>query len=242
MKTLIKIFTIVYSIFALGCSSKPGIKQPLIAKDTTNENERKNYLFVFVGEKIDITPIPYEQGDFDNGVKAKYKILQRVYGNYNKDVIEFEAYDHFGRFWFSKNKIALLYVIEDSMKYYHEKYMYNDVYKTKNGRWAGPYTDDYKHSYNKNTIVKPEPIDFIEEVSYPIKIKDADERDIEFSYPAPYFNIVGDKAIVIYGNYIEDLFRLKKEGILTARQLFGDRQPEIKEIKLMEIKDSTKSE
>lgn len=41
-----------------------------------------------------------------------------------------------------------------------------------------------------------------------------------FSYPKPYFKTIGDTAIAIYGNYIEDLFALKRSGFLTSRGLF----------------------
>lgn len=67
-------------------------------------------LFVFVGEKIDVTPIPYKPGDFNNGVKAKCKILQTIYGNYNKDIIEFEAYDHYSTPKCVEYKTVLLFV------------------------------------------------------------------------------------------------------------------------------------
>ena len=230
-------------IFFLGCNAQTVDSTektaPLISKDTTIKNERDNKLFVFVGEKIEVTPTPYTPGEFDNGVKAKYRILQRIYGYFDKDSIEFEAYDHFGRFPFTKYKNVLLYVSEYKGKFYQEKYMYDPLFKTKDGRWAGPYSDEYGHSYNKHTTVKPEKIDFLEEVSFPTKIMDDDGKEYTVTYPEQYYKIVGDKAIAIYGNYVKELFKLKKDGVLTARELFGDKKPEIKEIELEDIKDTT---
>ena len=78
MKIFFLLFLATFIIAVIGCDSPAKSKNntsPLIAKDTTNEIEKNNTLFVFVGEKIDVSPIPYEPGDFDNGVKAKYKIL-----------------------------------------------------------------------------------------------------------------------------------------------------------------------
>ena len=95
-----------------------------------------NKLFVFVGEKIAVTELPYEEGSMDAGYKAKYKILQRVYGNYPNDIIEFVAYDHYGTPAFSKYKNVLLFVSEYEGKFYHEKYVYDPLFKTKDGRWA----------------------------------------------------------------------------------------------------------
>jgi len=44
------------------------------------------------------------------------------------------------------------------------------------------------------------------------------------SYPKPYFKTIGDSAIAVYGNYVEELFELKRDGYLTARELFVDKK------------------
>jgi hypothetical protein len=234
MTAFTKLFISNFIIFLLSCNPQSdgstSKTTPLIQKDTSIKNERDNKLFVFVGEKIEVTPLPYTPGDFDGGVKAKYLILQRVYGYYDQDTIEFKAYDHYGRFPFADYKNVLLYISEHEGKLYQEKYVYDPVFKTKDGRWAGPYSDDYGHSYNEHTTVKPEKIDFAEEVSFPTKIKDGDGKEYTLSYDEPYFKVVGDKAIAVYGNFVPELFKLKKEGVLTARELFGDKKPEIKEV------------
>jgi len=237
MTSFLKIIIPALILLAFSCKSQNPKPGPLIPKDLTNKNEKENTLFVFVGEKIDYKPIPSKPGDFDNGIKAKYKIIQRVYGDYQSDIIEFEAYDHYGTPQFTKYKNALLFVSKFKGKYYQEKYMYDAVFKTRNGRWAGPYSDEYDHPYNKNTSVKPEIIDFAEEVSFPTKFIDQDGKVLELSYPEPYFKTIGEKAIAIYGNYIEELFKLRKEGVLTARELFGDK--EAKEAELEKNRDST---
>lgn len=183
-----------------------------------NDNTR---LFTFVGEKISVEPLPHQQGSRDNGFKAKYIILQKVFGDFPEDTIEFVAYDHYGSPDFSKFKNVLLFVSADSGTYYHQKYLYNDVYKTKSGRWAGPYSsEDYRHAYNKHTKIKPMKIEFGEKVSFPIEMIDEEGRQIRFSYPKPYFKTAGDSALAVYGNYVEELFTLRKTGILTARGLF----------------------
>lgn len=215
-----QILIMTFIITIISCRSQE--LTPLIAKDETNENEKKNTLYVFVGEKVELTQLPYIEGSMDVCFKAKYKILQSVYGSYHKNFIEFLACDHYGIPDFSNYKNVLLFVSEKSGKYYHEKYQYNAVYKTKNGRWAGLYAShDYEHPYNKNTKLKPQKIEFAKEVSFPTIAKNRDGEDIEPSYPEPYYKTIGNKAIAIYGNYIEDLFKLKKEGLLTARELFG---------------------
>jgi hypothetical protein len=200
--------------------------EPLIAKDLTNVNEQQNRLFVFVGEKIELKRLTKNVDDFNAAAKAKYKIVQRIYGNYEKDTIEFMAYDHYGRFGFSDHRHVLLYVSEDSGNYYHEKYQYDDVYMTKSGRWAGSYSNEYSHSYNKDTRVKPEKIEFLEELSYTVDPDIEKKVNPEYYFPQPYFQRKGNRAIAVYGNYVEELFQLRKEGVLTARRLFGNEKEE----------------
>jgi hypothetical protein len=237
--------TMTLAIILLSCNSRTLSSRkkvvPLFSKDTTKENEKNNRLFVFIGEKITVTPISTAVNSFDYGVKAKYAILSPVYGFYDKEIIEFEAYDHYGIPAFTKYKDALLFVSEYKGKFYQEKYMYDPLFKTKDGRWAGPYSKEYDHEYNENTTVRPQRIDFAEEVSFPTKIIDDDGREFTLTYPEPYFNTVGAKAFAVYGNYVEELFKLRKDGVLTARGLFGDK-PEIREveIKLKDVYDTTK--
>jgi hypothetical protein len=180
MTPLLRVTTVFFVTLLLGCGNQSGDSIKNCKNDTLkNDSKRaslvdtprsfvKNYgindtnrLFVFVGEKLSVEPLPHERGSMDNGFKAKYAILKKIYGNFPQDTIEFVAYDHYGTPPFSKFKNALLYVSADSGTYYHQKYMYNDVYKTKDGRWAGTYAGgDYKHAYNKHTKIKPIKIDF----------------------------------------------------------------------------------
>jgi hypothetical protein len=212
---------------------------PLIPKSDTSENERKNRLIAFVGEKIAVNLLPHEDGSMDAGFSATYKILLRVYGNYSKDTITFTAYDHYGWPGFSHYKNVLLFVSEYEGKYYHQKYQFFDVYKTQNGRWASSYkSDEYGHSYNKDTVVRPVVIDFAEKVIYPTKVKEEDGTEYLISYPEPYYKTTGDSAVAIYGNYLEDLFELKRRGVLKARGLFGTTQEDgmiVQDVELEEV-------
>ncbi len=174
MTTFIQVTAGFIATLLLSCGSQPGDKTNNHSKDSTIGNSKtarsvdrsrsfvKNYgaddsncLFAFVGEKIAVEPLPHERGSMDNAFKATYLILLKVYGNFPRDTIEFVAYDHYGTPPFSKFKNALLYVSADSGFYFHQKYMYNDVYKATDGRWAGTYADDYDHAYNKHTKTKP---------------------------------------------------------------------------------------
>ena len=233
MKIQLPVAIACLATFLLSCNSQPGsagtaqstktsisidTPQSFLKNYGVNDN---NHLFVFVGEKISVTPLPHERGLMDIGFIAKYSIIKKVYGHFAADTIEFVAYDHYGTPAFSKFKNVLLYVSADSGMYYHQKYLYNDVYKTKDGRWAGPYAqEDYEDVYNKRTKIKPINIDFSEKAAYPTRIVDEQGKQQGFAYPEPYYKTKGDSAFIIYGNYIEELFSLKRTGVLTIRGLF----------------------
>lgn len=197
-------------------------------------------LLVFVGEKIRVDYVPNEppkksytkavQGNdtvtleslsisMDNKYEAKYKIKKLIYGSYLENIIEFTTFDHYGIPPFSKFKTVLLFVSKHDGKLYHEKYQYFDLYMTKVKKWASPYSSDsYEHPYRDSVTVKPERITFNPTVSFPL---DGLTREaIEQKYPRPYYQIKKGRAIAIYGNYVDDLFKLKQQTVLKARGLF----------------------
>jgi hypothetical protein len=205
-----------------GCDSR---QQPLIPKDKHSKAEMANTLFAFVGEQISIRETPTPEGGLDAVFEATYKVLQRVYGHYEGDTITFAVYDHYGVPPFSRYKNALLFVSQSTSGWYHEKYQFFAVYPTQDGRWAGSYN---RHAYpdtSKAGAVKPVSIDFSPEVFISLEGKTWEEGEIEYNYPEPYYTIDDCKAFPVYGNYVEDLFRLKKEGVLQARGLFGNGEP-----------------
>lgn len=234
MTGLVHITTLTISALLLSCNNTTdkGVqkKDTSITSDTTrtldnprdlvrNYNGEKNRLFVFVGHKISVDPLPYEQGSMDGGFKAKYFVLEKIFGTFSHDTIEFIAYDHYGIPPFSDYSDALLFVSADSGTYYHQKYQYNDVYKTKDGQWAGSYAfDDYEQ--NKKTKIKPIKIEFAQSVYYPLTKITEQGDTLRRRLPKPYFKTVGDSAMAVYGNYVNDLFVLKRDGVLTVREIF----------------------
>jgi hypothetical protein len=187
------------------------------------QSEKPSKLYVFVGEKIEVKPFHIEAKPntiiMDQGFKARYKVLKNLYGDFSKDTIEFEAYDHYGFPGFAKFTHVLLYISEYNGRLYHEKYQYSPVYKIGNNRWAGPYAKiDYEHPYAKSTTLKPEKISFPPEAATDVT-NYAPER-IPVFFPQPYYTVGNGRAMPLMGNYIDELFQLKKEGILKARGIF----------------------
>ena len=199
---------------------------------------KKDSLLVFVGEKIEVKEYPEENDgiridtiingndttyrsrfSMDSRYVAKYKILQWLNGSYDKDTIEFIVYDHYGTPGFSKFKTVLLFVSYYEGKLYHEKYQYFSLYLTTDNKWASPYSSsDYSHPFKDSITVKPEKIQFKEKVTFNVARLSPDQLYTWF--PLPYYEIKNGKAIAIYGNYIEDLFKLKQETILKARGIY----------------------
>jgi len=189
----------------------------LISCSVFSEDDSSKYL-VFVGAKTSIIPVPPKEDEipFDSRFLAKYEVLDVYRGTYANKDIEFTVFDHYGVPPFSKYEHVLLYLEKHEGRYYHSKYQYTPLYKTKNGKWAGAYpTYDYTHSYNENTKIIPEIIDFVKPVV--VDISEYEKEDIQRWFPKPYYKIEGKKAIAVYGNYIDELFILKQNGVLKAR-------------------------
>ncbi|MET0244701.1 MAG: hypothetical protein ABW174_14580, partial [Flavitalea sp.] len=68
----------------------------------------------------------------------------------------------------------------------------------------------------------PEKIDFINEVSYALRVICTSGDTSYPEYPDRWYRKTEDSAIAVYGNYAEDLFRIKAKGILRIRNLFGN--------------------
>lgn len=228
MGNSIKFLFLILLLLFWGCatiSNADKLTKNETSKSIEIEQDKNNKLFVFVGEKIEVVPFEpeTEEGEvlMDASFKAKYRVIQKIYGKYDKDIIEFEVYDHYGIPPFSKYKDVLLFVSEYEGKLYHEKYQFFDVYKTKDGRWAScgdPYRFDDYHRKN----IKAINLEFEESLIFNLDEYKKDYRPdfVKEFFKSPYFKITGNKAECIKGVFVEDLFRIKKEGVLKARGLF----------------------
>lgn len=188
-----------------------------LSQSSLSEDENSKY-FVFIGEKVSLDPVPRKEGErsFDSQFLATYKIVEPYKGTFNGKEIEFTVFDHYGTPPFSEYQYVLLFVVMHEGRYYHSKYQYTPVYKTKDGKWAGAYTTyDYTHPNNINTSIKPIKIEFLEPVA--IDIANYEKERLKKWYPEPYYKIEGGKAIAVYGNYLDELFVLKQNGVLKAR-------------------------
>lgn len=176
--------------------------------------------FAFVGEKISVKgvqPVYYcNVYPMDSEFEAEYRILQEVYGNYEADTIRFKVFDHYGAPAFSQYRHVLLLVSEYCGRLIHEKYQYFELFPTADGRWASP-GDPYRYDDYHRKDLEAQRIPFVDSVFY--DLSKFNKAYIEKHFPEPYFRIEGQKAIPLMGAYIDDLFVVKREGVLKARNI-----------------------
>lgn len=186
--------------------------------------QRRDSLFVFVGAMLNLEKFELEVPDgvvvMDECFMTTFEIIEAVYGTFTSDTITFEVFDHYGIPPFAKYNRCLMYVsLRKDGSWCNEKYQYTPVFKTVDNKWAATYQEiDYSNPYNANTPIKPEPIEFPDSIWFGVKGLSA-EKEEEY-FPSAYFNKVGDKHYPIMGNYVQELFELKKSGVLKARGIF----------------------
>ncbi len=185
--------------------------------------DKEPILFAFAAKKISLEhkpPEPYcDQVIFNHHFIAKYKVIENVYGNIQEDTIIFSVFDHYGWPKFKSYENVLLYVSKHCDIFIHEKYQYQDIYKTKNGKWASPYfNDDYRYS-EQGFSISPKKIEFENPVIFEYTNNDSIEW-LKKRYPEPYYKIDNGEVIALYGNYLDELFEMKKLTILKSRGFF----------------------
>ena len=216
------------------------------SKSSCMENEGKK-LLIFVGERIEVkedttvyfSGLPYGQ------YKCRYKILEVICGDYNKKEISFIAYDHYGTPAFSDYKTSLLYVYSEPPSkdsFYHVNYQYDALYKTKDGKWASPYSFmNYDAEDTVTKKIKLHKVEYAEDVSF--DVKGMSRQSLNRFYPLPYYSIANKKATAHYGNYIDELVKLKKEGALKSWGFYGnEKAPDKVKVQDITISDITQIE
>jgi hypothetical protein len=175
-----------------------------------------------VGRKIDLRPAgvevpPGQPFIWDEKYIAQYEVLRVLCGVHPSDQIAFEVYDHYGVPAFAEFETVLLYVSRYNGRLVHQKYLYNPVYETTSGGWAGcgdPYALDDVHRGHIRAV----PVSFQSEVSFPVT--NLTESEVSERYPSAYFASRGERVVCTAGAPIDSLFAIKRDGYLRAREIF----------------------
>ena len=218
MKSYLLFFLFCYCVF---CSCNRFNKHP----DSCMENPGKEKLLIFVGEKIEVKEIEPDKSSDPLALpyakfKARYKVLDVVCGQYDEKEITFIAYDHYGVPAFEQYKNVVLYVYNYKDTFYHESYLFDALYKTNDGQWASPPSwFNYNFDDSLASKIKPRIIEYEKEVSF--DVKGMSRKALASSYPTPYYSIQKKRAIAMYGNYLQEVVQLKKDGALKTRGYYG---------------------
>jgi hypothetical protein len=209
--------------------------------DFYDENE-KNNVFAFVGELISIEEFdpntPKEEKTeidsltgyitihknpivMDRAFKLKYKVLKNLYNNLKTDTIEFLAYDHYGIPRFSEFKNVILYISksQNGDYFFHQKYQYNEFYKSKNNEWVGLLNFGSVSRIESASKLNLKKIKLNKAAN--IDLKGYSKSDIELLYPKPFYKIKGDVAIPKLGISINDLIDYKVKSILENNSVLS---------------------
>lgn len=181
-------------------------------------------LFVFIGKKIEISNAP---ASYCHGIPlysrtiAKYSVVTNIYGDFKNDTIQFTSYVHENpleqnyipfKTSFTEYDYCLLYVLEFKGELIQIKYLYDDVYKTTEGRWASPLKPKGLFNTISPDSYMPQKINFTNPIEF--EYEDRFHKEIYQSFPGPYNSVGNGKITVNYGYYVEDLLEIRKAGRL----------------------------
>ena len=149
-----KYFIILIYLALFSCKS---LNQDL--NETFYQENKGINLYAFVGKKLSVIEfdpnnprqyrisinsttndtIKYDQYIMDLGFNCQYLVVKKIFNDLNTEVIEFKAYDHYGRPAFENYNYSVMYVSmkSDSSGYFHQKYQFDPVKMDKNGNWIG---------------------------------------------------------------------------------------------------------
>ncbi|MEI3789847.1 MULTISPECIES: hypothetical protein [unclassified Chryseobacterium] len=175
---------------------------------------KEDSLIVFVGEKISVQSYSPLKIDNDSvkivylnyAIKARYRIFQKLNGNYENNIIDFISFDHNGDFYFTKPKYVLLFVRKGKDgNFYHLKHQYHPVAKTTDGKWACRGNDI---RLNKDIINKVtfESMTFENSFSYLINNK----KRLRKRFPKSLYKKENNRMVPIMGVRVDQIFDASK--------------------------------
>lgn len=181
----------------------------LFSMNSSSQN-KSDKLFVFVGTLIPSDPVVTNSEGY---VKLKYQILEKTYGNYHKDTIDFFAYYDGDKLKFTRYKNCLLFLLQDGDTFYKMADPVYEVYRTLDGHWAnGAKSWDYRPALQ--TSIKPRRLQFKDAPN--IDLTGLSQKEIDHWYPAKYYERKGSVAIPIFGSYTNELFEINKYVYLSS--------------------------
>lgn len=172
--------------------------------------KRNDSLLVFVGSMIPSNDISKNSEGY---VKLRYKILEKTYGNYNSETIDFFAYYDADKLKFTQHKNCLLFLQQRDNAFYKMVLPVYDVYRTVDGRWASG-AKKWEYGPALQTSIKPRHLQFKDSVYF--DLTGLTQEEIEHWYPAKYYERKGNVAIPVFGSYTDELVEINKSSFLSS--------------------------
>jgi hypothetical protein len=222
-------------VFLNACNTFP-------SKNSCMENIEEDELLIFIGEKIDIKKLPESTEPctathcYDK-FSARYKVIEKICGNYSKNEITFYVDGYYDIPSFAEYKNCLFYLTRKRNSkdtFTQLTWQYDEVYKTKDGEWASPFSAmNYRDYDSTKGGIKPRKTEYAEPVTY--KVKGLSRNKLNLHFPTPYFTITNKVATAQYGNYVEELVQMKKDGLLKNWGYYGLRDTTDKKVKIQDV-------
>lgn len=176
----------------------------------SSSQNKSDKLFVFVGTQIPSDPAVKNSEGY---VKLKYQILEKTYGNYDRDTIDFFSYYDADKLKFTRYKNCLLFLLQDGDTFYKMAEPAYEVYRTLDGHWANG-AKPWDYGPDIQTSIKPRRLQFNDSPN--IDLNGLSQKEIDHWYPAKYYNRNGNVAIPIFGSYTDELFEINKYVYLSS--------------------------
>ncbi|WP_407526355.1 hypothetical protein PDL71_05295 [Lacibacter sp. MH-610] len=206
------------------------------------ENLEEDELLIFIGEKIEIKKLPESAEPctsthcYDKFL-AHYKVIEKICGNYRKNEITFLVDGYYEMPDFADYKNCLFYLSRKRNSkdtFTQLTWQYDEVYKTKSGEWASPFSAmNYMDYDSTKGGIKPHKIEYAEDVTY--KVKGLSRQSLNRHFPFPYFTINNKVATAHYGNTVHELVQMKKEGLLKRWGYYGIRDTAAAKLKVQDV-------
>ncbi len=187
--------------------------------------EKPTKLYVFIGKKIKTwnSPSGYcNVGALTSRILSKYLVVKNIYGDFKKDTIHFTTYPPHSapiqqnyvpfKTFFADFEYCLLYVLEYKGELLQMRFVFDDIYPTKEGKWASPLKPKGLYHTISPDLDKLKKINFVTPIEF--TYDERFENQIKQNFPENYNSVSDGKITVNYGYYVEDLFEIRKTGAL----------------------------
>jgi len=190
-----------------------------------NHPEKPSKLYVLIGKKIKTWKSPSNYcniGHLSSRLISKYVVVKNIYGDFKKDTIQFTTYPPhspaLGQNYRPFKTLSidyeycLLYVLEYNGELLQTRYVFDDVYMTKDGKWASPLKPKGLRNSIPPDSFRLKKIDFVTPIEF--VYDERLEKQIKENFSETHTTIGNGKIQVNYGFYVEDLFEMRKTGAL----------------------------